>query len=61
MLDSFWLPEEMEPLKMRAGESGSVGLPFLQAAKRLKAKDEAQRRIKALDLILTPVERRVLT
>jgi hypothetical protein len=43
----------MVPLKMRGTEgSGVVGLPFLQAAKRLKAKDEAQRRIKALDLIL---------
>jgi hypothetical protein len=43
----------MVPLKMRRAEgSGVVGLPFLQAGKRLKAKNEAKKRIKALDLIL---------
>jgi hypothetical protein len=43
----------MVPFKIRGAEgSGVVGLPFLQAAKRLRTRDKGKRRTKTLDLML---------
>jgi hypothetical protein len=42
------------------GESGEVGLPFVQAGKKLMARQEAKKTIRTLDRIIKSAERGVL-